>query len=569
MPPKPRPQLLFIGADGLDPHLLARFADQGHLPHLAALQSRGTLAPLRSTLPPVTFPAWTSAYTGTTPDHHGVTDFTVREGYRVRFIGAHERRGTTWPEHLTAAGLTVGMAWFPVTWPPLPLAGGYHISGWDSPVDVRGDASFVHPPDLHRALQRAFGAHHLAFDSLDEFSNDAAWFAHAAQALPRRLAQRAEMAQWLLAHRPVDVAAFYFGETDTVAHHFWAHGDPDSPRRPRRIPPGTEDAILRVYQSLDAAVGKLAAKVGPDTPILIASDHGVQGNAALRVHLNHFLAQCGLLRFRAPQHRLPLPQQLPLHRLRHALPHAVPRAWRRHLFNLWDRKGPGLVESRIRFGHIDFAHTLAFSEELPYAPAIWFNQRGRDPQGQLPATERRALYERICEAARGFTLDDGTPVIQRIHRREDLGDGPFITRIPDLVLELATPGGYALTCAPSLNQDTPLLTRLDPNTAGSRKGQSLPGGHRRDGVWLTNANIHTGDPRVSIDAATPLHIHHVPALICRALGCAPAPSFAQPNDAPTPAPDTVPLAPPTAPAYTDAEARIVAARLARLGYLEE
>ncbi|MBW2277575.1 MAG: hypothetical protein JRF63_08795, partial [Deltaproteobacteria bacterium] len=58
-----------------------------------------------------------------------------------------------------------------------------------------------------------------------------------ADALQRHIARRAEMASWLLHEHPVDVAAFYFGEADTAAHHFWAFHDPASPRRPAEVDP--------------------------------------------------------------------------------------------------------------------------------------------------------------------------------------------------------------------------------------------------------------------------------------------------------------------------------------------
>src|SRR6185295_14358125 len=77
---------LLIGLDGADlsvVHALGR----ARLPNLFALIDRGAHAALESVQPPATLPNWTTLLTGVGPGHHGVFDFTVRDGYRVRFTG--------------------------------------------------------------------------------------------------------------------------------------------------------------------------------------------------------------------------------------------------------------------------------------------------------------------------------------------------------------------------------------------------------------------------------------------------------------------------------------------------
>src|SRR4029453_2158053 len=68
-------RLLVIGLDGATFDLVARWAAAGELPALARLMAAGTWGPLESTLPPATFPAWTSLVTGVNPGRHRVLDF--------------------------------------------------------------------------------------------------------------------------------------------------------------------------------------------------------------------------------------------------------------------------------------------------------------------------------------------------------------------------------------------------------------------------------------------------------------------------------------------------------------
>src|SRR5579883_3005842 len=120
--------LLVIGLDGATLDLVGPWVAAGVLPHLGALMARGAWARLRSTLPPATFPAWTSLVTGTNPGRHGVLDFTER---------------ALW-NYLAAAGRRVAVITVPATYPPEPID-GVMVSGWDSPLATAIDGSFVHP----------------------------------------------------------------------------------------------------------------------------------------------------------------------------------------------------------------------------------------------------------------------------------------------------------------------------------------------------------------------------------------------------------------------------------------
>ena len=69
------PKVLVIGLDGATWQLFRPWASAGRLPRLAALMQRGTWGPLRSTIPPLTLPAWSSLMTGRNPGGHGIYAF--------------------------------------------------------------------------------------------------------------------------------------------------------------------------------------------------------------------------------------------------------------------------------------------------------------------------------------------------------------------------------------------------------------------------------------------------------------------------------------------------------------
>lgn len=564
-------RVLVIGLDGVGSDLVRRFVDEGQMPNIASLIERGSFGPLRSTNPPVTFPAWSSFLTGTAPSTHGIADFTLREGYSVRFVGAGDRAVPTLLDHLESAGLRCGAAWFPVTYPPARLA-GYNISGWDSPVTSEGDPTFVHPARLHRRLEDRFGRDHLAFDSIDEFDTSGDWYLTAGRSIPRRLRRRGEVAAWLMEEEPTDVAAFYFGETDTAAHHFWAFFDETSPRRPSRFEPELADVIPETYRAADEVVGELVARAGGEALVVILSDHGSGGSLDQGIHVNRVLQEAGLLAFkRTPA--LSAAARL----IRGKAVGLVPPALRRPLFRLKGGFAPGALESAIRFGGIDWSRTAAFSEELNYAPSVWINEIGREPRGTVSPERREEIVNRAREALLEVRGPGGDRLVEAVRERRELHAGPLADRFPDLTVELARPGGHTPACLPSGGRPGPAVTRIAGEALLGRKGRSLPGCHTPLGVLLASGPGVTPDAGAGWEGSPP-RLQDVAPMICEMAGVSGATFFegASPiglrtRPAPRRAGSDSDMRVPSEPAgsYTPEEEAVVAARLKRLGYLEE
>jgi hypothetical protein len=69
---------IVIGFDGMEPSLVERFMEQGHLPNFDRLRAEGTYRPLESTLPPLSPVAWSTFQTGVEPGKHSIFDFLHR-----------------------------------------------------------------------------------------------------------------------------------------------------------------------------------------------------------------------------------------------------------------------------------------------------------------------------------------------------------------------------------------------------------------------------------------------------------------------------------------------------------
>ena len=69
-------KVMVIGLDGATWDVLQPWMEAGYLPNLASLVVAGTSGRLRSTIPPVTAPAWATFQTGMNPGKHGLFHFT-------------------------------------------------------------------------------------------------------------------------------------------------------------------------------------------------------------------------------------------------------------------------------------------------------------------------------------------------------------------------------------------------------------------------------------------------------------------------------------------------------------
>ena len=548
--------LVIVGLDGATLDLIGPWAANGTLPNLARLAARGVWGRLRSTVPPATFPAWTSLTTGVNPGRHGVLDFTERVPgtYRVRFVNARRRRATALWSRFGAAGLRTAVLTVPGTYPP-EAVNGVMVSGWDSPLATAVEGSFVHPREFHDEIRREIGR--VPFADFQEMDTGAGWHERALASLLDGIEARTRLVRHCLRKEAWDLLMVVFGESDTVAHHFWRFHDP---RSPRHATSPHADAIRRVYRALDDALGAIVAELPADATVAVVSDHGSGGASDVVVHPNRRLRECGLLGFTqaAPRWSAGIRRAalgvVPL-RLQGRIVRALPGV-------------SGALEASVRFGGIDWRTTAAYSEELDYAPSVWINLAGREPEGTVAPQAYHAVRERAAEALASWRHADGRPVVARVWRREEVLHGDATALAPDLLLELALLDGYSPSCVRSAYAG-PAVRRLEPHEHGAGKAAGMNGAHRREGVLIVAGPgirpigdlgaCDIVDVVPTLLAATGLPIPDGLDGVARTRVLATAPRFEADGVRPPTVSD--------APFDAAAEAEI-AARLAALGYTE-
>ncbi len=551
--------VLVLALDGATFDVIEPLVEAGRLPNLARWMQRGRHAPLPSTTPPVTFPAWTSFMTGLEPGDHGIFDFTqkVPSAYRIRFVNASDRATPTIFDRTHEAGGRVLVLGMPATYPP-PTAdrlGGLLVCGFDAPVSTQTDASSASDPDLYERIASEAGP--WMRPDLDESARASDFHERAIDTLLARIERKKRFALEALARMrregsAPDLLTIVFSESDTVGHHYWRDHDPDSPRHDSDAGDARRGAITAVYEALDTACGELRAAFGEEALCLVVSDHGMGSAAREVVHLNAYLAAQGLLT-RQGAGALDAWAK----RARDLALKLLPARLAQLIFRR-ARGAAARLESAARFGGVDWSRTLAFSEEANTQPGVWLNVAGREAQGCIAQADYERVRDRVIDALLDWKLPSGEPVIARARRREDVYFGRFVERAPDVLVELARLDGHGLSLVPTdwdaVASGAGSVTVLDGESLGGGRGRGMNGTHRPDGIFIADG------PGVEARAGSeplpwPSTLSRVAASIAHGLGIEWKP-------------EATAAQVPTRTDYSEEEDAMVAERLRALGYLE-
>ncbi len=438
--------------------------------------------------------------TGLSPGDHGIFDFTqkVPGEYRIRFVNATDRCGSSMFERVSSAGGQVLVLGMPATYPPEPVS-GLLVSGFDAPVSAGTDASSASDPAMYRRIADRVGP--WMRPGLDESATEGNFHERAVHTLLDRIERKKRFALESLraigenaGERP-DLVVIVFSESDTVGHHYWRDHDPASPRHDAAADAVRRGAIESVYSKLDEACGEIRRAFGEDTICIVVSDHGMGGAARSVVHLNRYLEECGLLARQASGGGSSSAARWARDAAIRLLPAAVAQA----VF----RRAPGAaarIESVVRFGGFDWGKTVAFSEEANTQPGVWINLAGREARGCVAPSAYETTRDRVIAALLDWKLPDGGPVVRRAVRREDVYRGPFRERAPDIVVELELDRGYGLSLVPTpWDEGGGAVHVLEEDELAGGRGRGMNGTHRPEGIFVTADADQV--PRALVDVA--------------------------------------------------------------------
>jgi predicted AlkP superfamily phosphohydrolase/phosphomutase len=462
-------RVLVVGLDGATLDLVEPWQEEGFLPNLSKLMKKGSYGKLRSVQPVISSAAWTTFATGTNPGKHGVFDFVYQDGYRLRPATRLQVTQPSLWHILSEQGYRVGIVNVPLTYPPEPV-NGFLISGLGTP-DFK---VFTYPPEFSKhLLQEGYRVNRRIYypgGAESEFLRDTYEMTEGVTSA----------ALTLMEHEPWDFFMVVYRGTDDVAHGFWHCMDPSHPDYIACADSSFNTAIRDYYQYVDGELGKLMEVAGDDTTVVVVSDHGI-GPLLKEVYLNEWLRQRGYLFPRHPPIARRILQRLGVTRNRvSSLLRTVGlgRVERYIKDILGDRIDALPKDAWIDFSEgIDWSQTRAYS--FGYQGQIYVNLVGRDPNGIIsPGREYTQLLDvLIKDLSEMRDPTDGQKVVDAIYLKEELYNGPHLSKAPDLVLVM---------------RDLSYITRLGyefGNQPGKCFGEpkiQQTGGHRINGLLIAS-----------------------------------------------------------------------------------
>jgi predicted AlkP superfamily phosphohydrolase/phosphomutase len=294
-------KVVLIGLDGATFSVLDPMVNRGVMPYLGRFLAEGVRADLRTIVPPLTPPAWTSLTTGRSPGYHGVFDFfrmESPESRHIRFSNSHDVSVPTIWDLASAAGRSVTALNFPLMFPP-PKVSGHVVPGW---VPWRQLRLACHPEGLFDRLRSlpGFEPRELAMDiKLEERAtegcSEAEEYAPWIEFHTRREGHWSEIFRYLWETQPSELTAVLFDGVDKLQHLCWRFIDTDgatgwTSEWERRA----HELCLAYFRHLDGILERICAMAGPQATVIIASDHGF-GPTRQVFHVNAWLERHGYL----------------------------------------------------------------------------------------------------------------------------------------------------------------------------------------------------------------------------------------------------------------------------------
>jgi predicted AlkP superfamily phosphohydrolase/phosphomutase len=356
---EPRRRLLVIGLDGVPPEFLFdRLLPV--MPNVRALVERGARAPLRTTDPPISVPAWPVMFTGVDPGTLGLYGFRHRRptSYTEMYVPTSEDVPvpTIW-QILSQVGRRVAVVGMPLGYPP-PRVNGLYVSDFLTPPQSEVT---TFPPELRPELDDPAGPY--LFDVTFR-SSDLDRVAREIFEMTRRRFQAAER---LFVREPWDVFALHEIGTDRLHHAFWKHFDRT---HPQFVPGNPYEKIAEEYYALvDEGIGRLLSHADGRMDVVIVSDHGSMAMGGCFC-INQWLEEHGYL----------------------VLHHPPPR--------------PGAPLEEV---DVDWSRTTVWGAGGYYA-RLFFNVQGREPSGVVPPGSLEKLREQLVSELRQIRGPDGAPI---------------------------------------------------------------------------------------------------------------------------------------------------------------
>jgi predicted AlkP superfamily phosphohydrolase/phosphomutase len=361
-------KICVLGLDCAAPEIV--FGDE-RLVNIRRLMDLGVYGRLKSIVPPITVPAWMCMTTSQDPGSLGVYGFRNRVDHsydRLSFVDSASIKALAVWDQLAREGKKSIIVGVPPNFPPRRIHG---ISVGCFLTPDPGKDEFTYPAALGGKLRELVGEYPVDVKNFRTHRKD--WLKEEIFAMSRKQWQ---VVRWLLREQEWDYFHFVDIGLDRIHHGFWNFFD----EKHIRFEPGNpyQKVVPEYYLWLDEQIGSVLELLDDETVVLLVSDHGAQrleGGFAI----NEWLIREGLL-----------------------------------VLDEYPGKAAPFDELRVNWGK-----TRMWSEGGYYA-RIFFNLRGREPQGVILPAEYGAFQNEIQARLEALPDRQGKPLGSLVFKPQEL-----------------------------------------------------------------------------------------------------------------------------------------------------
>ena len=444
-------KVLIIGLDGAEWDLLNLLIKEGVMPNIQKLKDGGVHGVLKSTIPPVTAPAWASFSTGKNPGKHGCFDFIKLESTLtdIKIVNRSDIKGKTFYEILDERGFKCICINLPLSWPPRIKNGIITAS-----ITTKGNRKIFPERLLYKfpVLQGYRITPNFSLvkrGKLAEYVEDI-----------RRLEKiRFECAKVLF--RTIDWDLFFvlFSGTDFIQHHLYD----------KLINSKNEHGAIELYRDIDSYIGWFKRNSPSKTNVFIVSDHGFTTYHGI-FYVNEWLMRENYLdvcpRKIRKNTNYEVVKSINRTGTRKKVRTKITSLVFRCLIKLkFSARLYGLIK-KLKPLDTDFTFEPMLENTIAYCPTyeswgIYINSRKKFSNGIVDEKEYKMIRSEIILKLR--SLKDpktGDPLFKAVLGKEEIYKGPYLRQAPDIIF---IPNNYYYYTHIRMGMHLPLTTNLIHN----------------------------------------------------------------------------------------------------------
>jgi predicted AlkP superfamily phosphohydrolase/phosphomutase len=284
---KTKRRVVVVGVNGMELDVIRPLLVKGEMPNLAKVIKNGAYGKLRTVDAPNCPRVYSTLFTSTKPDEHGVTGFIVG-GITANTNMLKEE--PIW-SILSKNGVTVGMANVPATFPVMPV-NGYMVSGMltrgknceDGVLcapklsEVQGGDP-VYPAAMKAELLKNVGDFYVDCERMPSAEQLKGHETEVIDAWLKKVdvirQQQTQLFDYLMSNHPTDFTWLAQSCEDRTGHWLYPIAPYNAGYNPKINAVRTE-AFPNQYIAFDKVLGSIMKHVDDNTYLIIVSDHGIK-----------------------------------------------------------------------------------------------------------------------------------------------------------------------------------------------------------------------------------------------------------------------------------------------------